>query len=198
MKLEDLLGAAEIFEAVFAQVAQRGLVGRSSATRSWVVMREQDLPAVAEREDAGDTVERRAEVVAVALLGQPGMQRHTHPQRAGRSPRFGVQRALRGQRGGQRIGGTREDRVDAIADRLENHTALRSDRLPQHGIVARKGGGHRLWVLLPQLRAAFDVGEAEGERAGRQRCGQARAGLAIRWCRCRAEDAGGFDVVAVR
>ena len=62
----------------------------------------------------------------------------------------------------------REDRVHAIADGLENHTALRIDRLPQDRIVARKGCWHRLWVLLPQLRAAFDVGEAEGERAGGQ------------------------------
>ena len=37
-------------------------------------------------EQAGDAVERRAEVVAVALLGRAGVQRHAHPQRPELAP----------------------------------------------------------------------------------------------------------------
>jgi hypothetical protein len=155
-------------------------------------VRQQDLPAVTQRENAGNTIEWWAEVITVAQFGRPGMQRHAHPQRASRSPRFGVQRTLHSERGGQPVGGTREDRMHAIADRLENHTALRIDRLPQHRIVARKGRWHRPRVLLPQLRAAFDVGEQEGEGAGRQRRGRQGLGVAIRCCWRWAEDAGSF------
>ena len=123
---------------------------------------------MAEREDARDAVERRAEVVAVALLGRPAVQRHAHPQRTRRAPRFGVQRALRGQRGGERSAGVGEDRVDAIADRFEDH-ATRAPRSP--GAGWRRGApglpASPALVLLPQLRAAFNIGEQEGERAGR-------------------------------
>jgi hypothetical protein len=39
------------------------------------------------------------------------------------------------------------------------------DGLAQDGVVARERIGHRLDVLLPPLRTAFDVGEKEGDGA---------------------------------
>ena len=36
------------------------------------------------------------------------------------------------------------------------------------GIVANKRAAHRLWVLFPQLGAAFDVGQQECDGARRQ------------------------------
>ena len=98
-ELEDLLGTAEIFELVRAQVTERERRRqRDRATRFRGGVREQDLAAVAQREHAGDAVERRAEVVAIAQLGHPGVERHAHAQRAGHAPGFCVERALGGER----------------------------------------------------------------------------------------------------
>ena len=64
--------------------------------------REQDLAAVADREDPGVAVERLAEEVALARLGRPGVDRHPDPERAGVAPRRVAQRALGVERGRRR------------------------------------------------------------------------------------------------
>jgi hypothetical protein len=77
-KLEDVLGAREILEAVFAEIAQRGLRRQLVGDQVVPGVREQNLAAVAVGEDAGNTIEGWANVVAVALLGGAGVQRHAH------------------------------------------------------------------------------------------------------------------------
>ena len=171
-KLEDLFGTTEAFKVMFAQVMERCLVRQIIGNQIVGRVREQDLPAMPQRQDAGDPVEGRAEVVAVTFFGHSSVERHAHPQRAGRAPRLGVQRGLHGQHGLERIAGADEDRVNAITNRLEDDPAVGSDPDCQDTVMTRKRSGHRLRVLLPELRAAFDIRETEGERASREcRCG---------------------------
>jgi hypothetical protein len=96
-ELEDLLWTTEVFEVVFAHVTQRVLLRQIIRDQIVSGLREQGLPTVAKRKDAGDAVERRAEVVASAFLRHTAVERHAHPQWSGRAPRFGVQPALRSQ-----------------------------------------------------------------------------------------------------
>src|SRR5262245_50399259 len=55
--------------------------------------------------------------------------------------------------------------------------AVAFDRLAQHTIVARERGWHRFRMLLPQLRAARDVGEQEGDRPAGERWSRFRRSL---------------------
>ena len=98
-ELEDALRADQVLEAMLAQVAQarrrraaRRGPGRASPreSRTWP-----PWPVASSRAHA---VERRAVVVAVALLGRAGVQRHPHPQRADLAPRLGLEPALGVQR----------------------------------------------------------------------------------------------------
>jgi len=62
--------------------------------------------------------------------------------------------------------------VHAITDRLEDHPTVTRNYMPQDGVVAYKRRRHCLGMLLPQLRAPFDIRKTEGEHAGREcRCG---------------------------
>ena len=79
------------------------------------------------------------------------------------------QRSLRGQGGGQRVSCPGEDGVDAIADRLEDHPAVRRNRLPHNSVVAGESRGHGLRLLLPEPCATRDVGKEEGDGTHRER-----------------------------
>ena len=53
---------------------------------------------MADRKKARHVVERRAEVVAIADLRGPGMQRHADADRSLLRPPLGAERTLRGKR----------------------------------------------------------------------------------------------------
>ncbi len=46
---------------------------------------------------------------------------------------------------------------------------MRRDHLAQEGVVAREHSGYRAGLLLPQARAALNIGEQEGHDVGRER-----------------------------
>ena len=92
------------------------------------------------------------------------------------APGLCVQRALRGQRGGERVRCAGEDRVDAIADRLEHDPAGRGDDLLQDGVVARRAPGHRLRMrshscVLPSMSVNRKVRVPAGRAGGAARTG---------------------------
>jgi hypothetical protein len=70
-----------------------------------------------------------------------------------------LERPLRHERGSESIGRTREDGVGAIASGLDDHPTVGGDHLGENGIVASERCPHGLAVLLPEPRAAFDIGE---------------------------------------
>ena len=72
-----------------------------------------------------------------------------------------MQGMLRGQRRLKCVGCSCEGSVKSITRRLDHMTAVPQDALPHQRVVTRKGNSHRLPVMLPKRRAAFDVGEKE-------------------------------------
>jgi hypothetical protein len=87
------------------------------------------------------------------------MQSHPHAQRPNCSPVGCQQRLLGLERCDDGVDRPRKWRMHPITSHLDDDAALCGDRLLEDRIVASESIGHRLRVLLPQLRAAFDVGE---------------------------------------
>lgn len=79
--LVDVLGVCQVLEAVLAEVAQAHAIGEPVAQQLLRGERDEDLAAVADGLQARAAVERRAEVVAVALFGGAGVQAHAHGER---------------------------------------------------------------------------------------------------------------------
>ena len=70
-------------------------------------------------------------------------------------------------RGVQRVvaGADRGGGAKGIADGLEDMAAVGFDGLAEQGVVVGEGETHGLGELLPELGAALDVGEQEGDGA---------------------------------
>src|SRR6266508_2409513 len=123
--------------------------------------REQSLTAMPGGQQPGDTVERRAEVVAVTQLDQAGVQRHSYAQLADLIPALSVEPALGGQSAG-------EGCEEGITNGSKHHAIAGDDSLAENRIVAGQGDGHCLGVLFPQPGAALDIGEEQGDHSGWQ------------------------------
>ena len=141
------------------QVEQQHLGRDAAARQAGRDGRQEHLTAVPDGEDAGVAIERLAEEVALARLGGPRVDRHPDPERSGRAPPLVAQRALGGQRGVDGIRGLVEDREHPIAHRLDHGPMRVRDRVPEEPVVDRERRTHRLGLLLPQPRAALDVGQ---------------------------------------
>ena len=174
-ELEDLLGPIEVAQAMEPRSSSSDLGRDAAARQAGRDGRQEDLAAVPDREDPGVAIERLAEEVALARLGRPRVDRHPDPERSGRAPPLVAQRALGGQRGVDGIRGLIEDREHPIAHRLDHRPARVRDRVTEEPVVDRERRAHRLGLLLPQPRAALDVGQEErreGGRDGRERDGR--------------------------
>ena len=166
--LEHPLGPGEVAQVVLAEIdeldAGKELVAHELRGQS----RADDLAAVRRRHQARGTVEGRAEVVAVADLGRPGVQADPHPQRSGVGPRLGGQCPLQLDRRGHRRRRGRERREATVAGRLDDGAAVGADHVAEDLVVARQRRLHRVGVLLPEPRRPFEVGEHERHRPGRK------------------------------
>jgi hypothetical protein len=105
-------------------------------------------------------------VIAGAELGFTAVQAHPHLD-CEPTDRF-FQAALRGECCIHRVDGFFESTVDTIACGLDNDSAIRFDRITQEGVVPRQRILHQFRVLLPELRAAFDIGKKKGHGPKRQ------------------------------
>ncbi len=153
------------FERVLAEFEERAAGRQTLMQDRGRSAGDQHLAAVAEREKARGAIDRRAEVVRVALVGCARVDRHAHVQ----STHFGkvrpAQRALRRERG--RCSALRPRKGDAkcVAYRLEDRTAVDRDRLAQQAVMKAYGALHRRAVPVPARGASFDVGEQKRHRA---------------------------------
>jgi hypothetical protein len=127
---------------------------------------QQHLATMRCRDQPRHLVERRPEVVAVPQLHRARMQRHPHAQRRGRRPWLVVQRALRFERGGNRVGRRVECGAERIAAGLEHVAVMRVDAMAQQRVVSRERCAHCGRLRFPEPRAAFDVGEQHRDGAG--------------------------------
>ena len=87
-ELENALGPPEVAQLVFAQVTQHSTRWEVVAEQFRRGSGEQHLAAVTGIQQAGDSVERRPEVVAIALFGNAGVQGHSYLQGGGHTRRF--------------------------------------------------------------------------------------------------------------
>ncbi len=119
-----------------------------------------------DRQEAGDPVDRGAEVVAVAADGDADVDRHPHPEVGADRPRLRGQRPLTGDRRPRRRRRVVEHGVAGVADGLEDGPAGELDRVAEQLIVAGEGPGHVVRDRLPDRGRALDVGEQEGRVHG--------------------------------
>jgi hypothetical protein len=121
---------------------------------------------VRDTHDAGRAVDRRAEVIVIAVLDDARMQAAPNTQRKSRRFLyiFEPPRQLDDRHHGvQRIA---ENRVDTIAGRLDERTLPRFDGGARERIMAGERVAHALGLLVPQPGAALDVGEQERRDRG--------------------------------
>jgi hypothetical protein len=88
-----------------------------------------------------------------------------HTQRAGLSPRLGVQDTLDIHGGSECVRSRSERRIKGIPDSLEDIPAVTCNRLLQQSVMPGEGGLHRIRVLFPEFRTTLDVGEEKGDSA---------------------------------
>ena len=102
--------------------SRRELVGRQRLAR----LGQQDLTTVGQIEQPGEAVHRRAEVVALTLLGRSDVNGHPHRQRAGCPARLGQQAGL----------------ADAVSGVLDQVAALLLDGRSLQLVVAGERRSH--------------------------------------------------------
>src|SRR5579872_2747383 len=108
------------------------------------------------------------EVIGVALLCVSCVQAHAHAQAVNACKIFFGEGKLGIKRCTNRIWRSGESDAERIADGLEDVTAVLLYRSAHELFVTRHSSLHRLAVLLPALRRAFDVGKEKRHRASRQ------------------------------
>ena len=142
--------------------------GSESRTISSVAFDTTTWPAVGRVHDPRRAVGGRAVVVAVTGRRIAGVDAHSDAQTTGHGPRLGVQRALGGERGVERVPRGGEDGVEPVAGRLHDSPVVLLDRVAQDRVVAFQRRAHRVRMLLPQPRGALEIGEEERHRSRRQ------------------------------
>jgi hypothetical protein len=175
-ELEDPFRLAEVAQAVEPQVAQRRAIGEVVAREAGGGEREEGLSAVRGGQQPGGAVQGGPEVVAPALLRPAGVERRADAQRLRAVPGLAGDPALRFESGGDSLSGPLEDGAEGVAGGREHAPAAGLDRVPQDGVVARQGRTHPLGALLPEARAALDVGEEEREGGARRHRAFGRGG----------------------
>jgi len=165
-----MLGADKVFETMFTQIAQADPSGQAVLNHGGGRLRHQNLPACAHGHQTRRAVERSAVVVAVAQLGLARVQRHAHAQGAGLAPGLRLQTPLAGGDGDDAVEGRGKDSIQAIAGRLDDLAVVGLDGGAQDNVMPGQGGLHLFRMPVPKLGAALDIGEEEGDGAGREAC----------------------------
>src|SRR5262249_28668726 len=109
----------------------------------------------------GNAIQAWAKIVSVAPLRGSAVDRHSNANVAVFRPRLGLERFLDIDRCKGAVRWGMERCAERITNGLEDKAVVAINDLAQQGIVALQGGRHRLRLLFPQARAAFDVGEEE-------------------------------------
>jgi hypothetical protein len=157
-ELEDPLRRSDVLQAVFPEVAQAVSLDQGCGRR-----RDEDLPTMPRRRDAGRSVDVRSDVALLGDVRRPGVDPHAHADRSGRKHllRFGGG-GKRGRRGGERD-------EEGVALRIYFDPAVADKRLTQGAAML----GQRVCVsigtqLLQKPRRALDVGEDKSDGPARK------------------------------
>src|SRR5580700_4087596 len=144
-----------------AELAQRRISGQCSAYERRGLSRQQNLSAMADRQQSRDLVDRRTEVVAFALVGSAGVDCRAHAQSVDCREILHGKLPLRREHCRNGLVGPRERAAEGITDRLEDVAAVFPNCRAQDRVVAAHSFLHGDAIMLPPRRAAFDVGEGK-------------------------------------
>ena len=162
LELEDSLGLGQVGQQPEAEVAQ--FPGGRELGRGG--LRDDDLTAVAGGGDPVGAVDVDAHVAVLGERCGAGVQ--ADPGAHGRGPVVAAEPALRV---GRRRGGLlarREDGEQLVSARVDLVPRRSGHRLPQEAADVCEDGLPVVAELARQARRALDVGEEEGEGAGRE------------------------------
>ena len=166
VELEDPLGNRQVPQPMSAEVLQRGAIRQPATDERGGGRRDEDLPAVGQRPQAGTSVDVRAAVVLARLARVEG---GADLDRGALRPGLAPDRQL--DREPRRDGAAchREDREEAVplAALGEHRAAVLADVLGQQLVVANKGCAHVRLAGFPVARGPLDVGKQERDVAGR-------------------------------
>jgi hypothetical protein len=166
-ELVEPLGPVEVLQPVMAEVVQHRHAGLG-AHGGQGGGRDQHLAAVGGRADPGGPVQVHPDVVVVGDRRRAGVDPHPHPQDDPARPLGPGQAALGLGRGPQRRGGGRERDEAGVALGAELDPAVGAGRCPQDRPVPREEAGVVVAEGPDQPGRAFDIGEQQRHRAGRQ------------------------------
>ena len=169
-ELEDALGTGQVFQTCLSQAPKRDPSRQFVPHQLLSRQGEQHLTAVSCREQASDSVERRPEIIVVALLGDSGVQGHAdfEGEACGGAGGDTAQALLRLEGGFEGHGSGGEGGAESIADGLEDGASIGLDGGAEEGVVASEGEAHSVGLFVPEASAALDVGEKERDGSGGQ------------------------------
>ncbi len=172
-----MLDLLEVAKPVRSEVEQLEAGWQSLAEEGGRDPGDEHLATVADGQEPGHAVERGPEEVAVAGLGGPRVE--CHPGADGSDgagaptevaglpdPRELRQTTLRLLRRPQARDGLVEMGQEPVAGRLHDGAAVPLDGRPEDRVVGSEEVGHRVRVLVPEARAALDVGHQERRDRG--------------------------------
>ena len=166
-QLVHALRAGDPAQPVQPEIDQVEVVGQGIAHECCAGAREHDLAPVRRRHQPARAVQRRAEVVAVALVHLAGVDAHADRQRSDRTPRLGRERAHRLHGSGDGIRDGRQRGVRTVAGGLEDAARVLLDGIAEDRVVTRQCLPHGVGMLFPQARRTLDVGAEEDGRPQR-------------------------------
>ena len=130
-------------------------------------VRQEHLAAVPGRADARAAVDAHPDIPVATDKRLARVKAHPHANRHAVGPRLGGERPLQLDRRGDRVACARERDEERVALRVDLVAVEPLDRLADQPGMGLKHIVVALAELLEQPRRSFDVGEEEGDGAGR-------------------------------
>jgi hypothetical protein len=158
-----VLTFGKILEPMLADVAERDVGRHHRADERSRRLRDEDLPSMGGRGDAGGSVHVDPDVVAAGDRGLSGVHAHPHLHFDVVRPRLVTECALRRDRRLHRGHGRSEHHEEGVA--FGRGDVSVADRLAQQPVMIVEQRVVRGTELLEQLGRSLDVGEQEGDGA---------------------------------
>ena len=165
-ELEEPHRMPDVLEAMFAEIDHARFDELAGG------LRDQDLPTRRDGADSRCAMHVDADVALVGQLGLAGVQPHAHPQGPIR------ERALRVERGGDRVRRCGEGREECVALGVDFHARMRLERFAQPTAMFGEHAGIAGAEGFQQSCRALDIAEQQGDGPSRQ--------LSVWRARCRA------------
>lgn len=164
--LEEPFRLAEILQAMIAEVPERGPRWHLVANKFANSLGGQGLPSVPGGKHPRGSIQGLAEIIAASELRDAAMKGHPNPDRGLGGPCFIGEGALGRFHRGDRAHRAGERGKEGVAHGLEDEALVRLDGVAQDLVVTGEGDAHRRRFALPELGAALDIGQEEGDGSG--------------------------------